>query len=134
MKKVINKLLLLAIAVLLSASLLYEMPVKASYNASCSHENLYFVKISLVRYKSYDSQGNHVETWSTCYRCSSCHINMTTPVEIDYTVACKFTGNAYDDLGHSGENHSYRLKCNCGFTRVVTIPCVIVNGSHTKPF
>lgn len=84
---------------------------------------------------SFKEKKCHVERTVSFMACVACSTPMTSEEELSrVTVPCSYKGNRYDDLGHHGENHSYRLYCKCGSTYTIVVPCIVVNGIHTLPF
>ena len=107
---------------------------EASKNV-CEHlveDRIYHSQI-FSYYSGNNGQGQHSEVWIVDFTCSNCSERFSG-IEETRVNSCTYIGNTYDDLGHDGEMHRYRLHCDCGFTHTIPVPCVPVNGVHTKPF
>ncbi len=121
---------LCAIMLLASAMQTYAAQGLAIDPSRCKHTNTEIVQDIFLRYDGSDSTG-HWEVWRRTYECSDCGISRGTQED---KIRCghSYGGNPYDDLGHGNLEHKYRVRCSCGYSWQITVPCD-GNGSHTKP-
>ena len=126
-----EKVLLSSILLSIIFALMHGNVAMASSENQCMHENLSFIKNVHIGYES-NGSGGHTEIREIHYRCVDCKEEIV--VDERNNEACTYNEMPYDDLGHSGKNHRFRLKCKCGYTIEVFIPCMSDDGSHVRPF
>ncbi len=126
-KKIMSMIMVCAMLVMLSGNY-----AEAAASDACVHTT--WVKDGAVRV-DLGNGGYHVERTVSFMVCFTCRKQMTPDEEVSrVTVSCNYRGNPYDDLGHNGNLHRYRLHCKCGSSYTVVLPCIVENGLHTLPF
>ncbi len=101
-----------------------------SVYAACNHLEVEIASDVFSRYENVNSS-SHTRVQVRSIKCSNCGELIDKNVEVKIQEGHRYY--RYDNLGHSGRYHAYKLHCDCGYSMVVTIPCDN-SGSHSTPW
>ncbi len=108
------------------------IPAQAEEKVECDHHIQYVIQNAFLGYTAKSDGSNHSIDYGKKYICSYCGTYCGSEKTNETIESHSYT--RYDDLGHAGHNHKYRITCSkCGFSREISVDCPDTSN-HTKPW